>query len=65
MKSSQVAELAASLAVGGITADAISDQFGGDVLAEVLGFSGGLVVGSLVTDVMRATGISDLIDEIF
>jgi hypothetical protein len=65
MRSSEIAELAAALTAGGITQDAIADSFGESVLAEVLGFAGGTIIAGSVPGIMRATGISDLLDEIF
>ena len=65
MKSSNIAELAAALAAGGITQDAIADSLGESVLAEVIGFAGGTVLAGAVPELMRATGISDLIDDLF
>lgn len=54
-------ELAAMLAVGAVTAEAIEEELGGDMLATVLGLTGGAVGGSLAVAALReldrSTGI--------
>ena len=65
MKPSTVAEFAAALAAGAITTDAISDQMGDSFLTDVLSFGAGIGVASIVPTVMRETGISDLVDDLF
>ncbi len=48
MDGKQIIKLAADLAAGGITADAIKEHYGEGVLSSVLAISGGLVAGVAV-----------------
>lgn len=69
MKTSDIAKLAATLAVGGITAHEIEEAYGEGVLGAVLAFAGGGVVGIIaapvISTVLDETGMSDLIDDLF
>lgn len=68
-----IVELAAGLAVGSISANAIEDQLGDGVLSSVLAIGGGSLAGAFTSSALksldRETGIvSDLgsvIDDVF
>lgn len=64
MRVSDLAKLAAGFAAGSITAEAIESEHGHDILGAVMGLAGGAVTGVMVSEVMDATGISDLLDEL-
>lgn len=65
MAPSKIAELAVALAAGGVTADAIEEHYGHDILANVLAFTGGLGAATLAPTIMREFGISQMIDDLF
>lgn len=73
MNGKEIAILATSLAIGGITTTAISEKYGDTVLGLVLGLSGGSIAGSLTTSALdyldEETGIvsdiGSLIDDVF
>jgi hypothetical protein len=57
MDGKDIVKLAAEFAAGGITADAISEQYGEGVLSTILAIAGGTVAGA-------ATGVAlDVLDE--
>lgn len=61
MNGKDIVMLAADLAAGSITADAIHEQYGGGVLASVLALAGGSVAGAVTHTALntldRHTGI--------
>lgn len=63
-----IAELAADLAAGYITQNAIKQQLGGGILASVLGFGGGIAAGIAANYALEAlndeTGIVDDIGDV-
>jgi hypothetical protein len=61
MRTQDIAKLAAALAAGDITADAIKEQLGDGVLESVLAFGGGIIGGAAVGGLASA-GI-DAIEE--
>ena len=65
MKLSSIAKLAAGFAAGTITAEFIKDQYGDDVMDQILGLTGGVVAGSIVSSFIDESGVSDFLDDIF
>jgi hypothetical protein len=69
MKASDIAKLAAGIAAGSLTYDAVVDQLDDDgdisLLDTILASGAGGVTGSIVGGLMDATGVSEVIDEIF
>lgn len=57
--------LGAALAAGKITQRAIREEFGDDVLGQVLALGGGLVVGQIVYDAVDAINPLDEIFDLF
>ena len=57
MNGKDIIKLAADLAAGGITADAIKEQYGEGVLSSVLAIGGGLAAG------IATNAALDLLDE--
>ena len=73
MEGVDIIKLAADLAVGTITADAISELYGDGILGAVLAITGGGIAGTLTNSALNAidreTGIvsdlGSLVDDIF
>lgn len=69
MRSSDIAKLAASIAAGSVTYSAVINQLDDDgdvsLLDSLLAGGAAAVAGAVVSEAMDATGISDLIDDIF
>jgi hypothetical protein len=65
MKPSDIAKLAAGFAAGSITTSAIQEEYGDDILSQVLDFGGGTLVGTVVAEAMDFTGVSDFLDDLF
>lgn len=73
MDGADIIKLAASLAAGSITADAISEHYGDGVLGAVLGLIGGGVAGTITNSVLGAvdretdivSDVGSLVDDVF
>jgi hypothetical protein len=69
MRASDIAKLAAAIAAGSITYNAVVSQLDDDgdisLLDSILAGGAGSIAGAAAGKIMDATGVSDLIDEVF